>query len=70
MCILKILGKFIYISIFFIIIVCGIVGLSNLLEKFNITGSLNSFITYLLVVYAFSAFLYDIEKNNMYKERK
>ena len=58
---LKILGKLAYIAIFFVIIVNGIVGLSNLLEKFNITGGINSFLTYVLVIYSFSMFFYDIE---------
>jgi len=66
--IMKSLLKILYCLIFFTIIIGGILNLSDILEYFHITGSTNSILTYLLVIYAFGMFFYDLDKQIKNKE--
>ena len=68
--IIKTLSKILYRIIFFAIIIGGILNISDILEFFNITGTTNNFLTFLLVVYAFGMFFCDFEKQAKNKEEQ
>lgn len=59
----NVFAKFLYLAIMFIIFINGAVGISNVLEYFNITGSTNQFLSYILVIYGIGMFFYDIDKH-------
>lgn len=67
--IIKSLTKILYCIIFLAIILGGILNLSDILKYFHITGTLNTFLTYTLVIYAFGMFFYDLDKQNKIKEK-
>lgn len=62
------LGKILYLIIILIIFITGICGISDVLEYFNITGSLNSILTYVFAVYGIGMFCCDINKQYSKKD--
>ena len=66
--IIKIIMMTLYCLIDFTIIIYGITGLSNILNNINITGLLNTILTFLLVVYGIGMFAYDVNKVYSKKE--